>query len=303
MPHNISTQLKQHLESECTTTAILWKIVRVDGEVYTFTNHVENIVYNKLVYFSDTGVDLSSIASKSDYSVDNLDLVGFLKQTGVNEEDLLADLFDDAIVEVLMVDYNNLDYGHLTLKNGFIGQLNQELQVFTAEVRGLTQKLEQNFGQLTSPTCRARFCDARCKLNFNSSIKINNLYYDLQTTGTVNNIINNRLIIDNSRTEPTSFFNYGYLVFTSGLNNTRKMEIRNFTNNQILLFLPMPKEIKPNDTYTLYAGCDKTFSTCINRYNNAINFRGEPHLPGRDRIYESCSTRTKGSNRYNSNEF
>lgn len=28
------------------------------------------------------------------------------------------------------------------------------------------------------------------------------------------------------------------------------------------------------------AQCDKTISTCANVYNNAINFRGEPHVPG-----------------------
>lgn len=26
--------------------------------------------------------------------------------------------------------------------------------------------------------------------------------------------------------------------------------------------------------------CDKRFSTCVERFNNAVNFRGEPHLPG-----------------------
>ena len=28
------------------------------------------------------------------------------------------------------------------------------------------------------------------------------------------------------------------------------------------------------------AGCNKEFSTCCNKFNNAINFHGEPHLPG-----------------------
>jgi uncharacterized phage protein (TIGR02218 family) len=32
----------------------------------------------------------------------------------------------------------------------------------------------------------------------------------------------------------------------------------------------------------LREGCDKKFATCTERFNNAINFRGEPHLPGND---------------------
>jgi uncharacterized phage protein (TIGR02218 family) len=32
----------------------------------------------------------------------------------------------------------------------------------------------------------------------------------------------------------------------------------------------------------LREGCDKRFETCATRFNNAVNFRGEPHLPGND---------------------
>jgi len=32
----------------------------------------------------------------------------------------------------------------------------------------------------------------------------------------------------------------------------------------------------------LREGCDKRFDTCVSRFANAENFRGEPHLPGND---------------------
>jgi uncharacterized phage protein (TIGR02218 family) len=32
----------------------------------------------------------------------------------------------------------------------------------------------------------------------------------------------------------------------------------------------------------LREGCDKRFETCVSRFANAANFRGEPHLPGND---------------------
>ena len=28
------------------------------------------------------------------------------------------------------------------------------------------------------------------------------------------------------------------------------------------------------------AGCDKLFTTCRDRFQNAVNFRGFPHMPG-----------------------
>jgi hypothetical protein len=29
----------------------------------------------------------------------------------------------------------------------------------------------------------------------------------------------------------------------------------------------------------LMSSCDKTFITCCNKFNNAVNFRGEPFIP------------------------
>jgi len=36
------------------------------------------------------------------------------------------------------------------------------------------------------------------------------------------------------------------------------------------------------DRIALRHGCDKSFATCVSRFGNAENFRGEPHLPGND---------------------
>ena len=40
--------------------------------------------------------------------------------------------------------------------------------------------------------------------------------------------------------------------------------------------------IAAGDDFTATAGCDKRFATCHNRFNNAVNFRGFPHIPGND---------------------
>lgn len=294
MPHIFSNALKNHISKQVTTNATLWKITRTDGVVLSFTNHSEDIIYNNVVYKHNDAVDISSIATKSDLSVDNMDLLGFLRDTGVNEEDIFADLYDGAFVEILMVDYNDLSKGHLTLKTGYIGEIKKTKNIFTAEVRGLTQKLEQNFGNIYSPTCRARFCDEKCKINPNGTIRINNQTYNLTVNGTITQALNNRLLFDTSRTEPAGFFNYGFIEFTSGKNKGYKMEVKNFENGKILLFLDMAKPIRIGDTYKMQAGCDKYFNTCCNKFNNAINFRGEPHLPGRDKIFETSKTYTSG---------
>ena len=34
----------------------------------------------------------------------------------------------------------------------------------------------------------------------------------------------------------------------------------------------------------LREGCDRTIATCTSRFGNAVNFRGEPFLPGNDML-------------------
>jgi uncharacterized phage protein (TIGR02218 family) len=51
----------------------------------------------------------------------------------------------------------------------------------------------------------------------------------------------------------------------------------------ITLFEPPPGGIaQSGDRLMLYAGCDKRFETCQKRFDNALNFRGEPFVPGLD---------------------
>jgi uncharacterized phage protein (TIGR02218 family) len=44
----------------------------------------------------------------------------------------------------------------------------------------------------------------------------------------------------------------------------------------------MPEPLAAGDTFTVTAGCDKHFDTCVAKFNNAVNFRGFPHIPGND---------------------
>ena len=48
---------------------------------------------------------------------------------------------------------------------------------------------------------------------------------------------------------------------------------------------PRPEKDKIQGQYgskPLTAGCDRNYSTCVNRFGNRLNFRGEPMVPGTD---------------------
>ena len=59
-----------------------------------------------------------------------------------------------------------------------------------------------------------------------------------------------------------------------------KMEIKQYSNGTFILSLNLPYELNINDEFKVLAGCNKNFSTCCEKFYNAKNFRGEPHLPG-----------------------
>lgn len=82
------------------------------------------------------------------------------------------------------------------------------------------------------------------------------------------------------------YFDFGVLTFTSGANNGLSMEVRSYVEGQITLALPMPYLIVAGDTYSMHAGCDKAFETCRDRFDNVLNFRGEPYLPGLDKMIQ-----------------
>jgi uncharacterized phage protein (TIGR02218 family) len=75
------------------------------------------------------------------------------------------------------------------------------------------------------------------------------------------------------------------LTFTSGDNSTLDMEVKKQTfisgsSHKIELFEKMPFAIDVGDTLSITAGCDKLIATCKTKFNNIVNFRGFPTIPG-----------------------
>jgi uncharacterized phage protein (TIGR02218 family) len=49
-----------------------------------------------------------------------------------------------------------------------------------------------------------------------------------------------------------------------------------------MLLLDAPLDLATGTPLLLQEGCDKRFLTCVGRFSNGANFRGEPHVPGGD---------------------
>jgi len=82
------------------------------------------------------------------------------------------------------------------------------------------------------------------------------------------------------------WFAGGVLTWETGPNTGRSIEVKAWTQatGQIELFLPMGYAIESSDLFRIHAGCDKRLETCMDRFANVLNFRGEPYVPGTDSL-------------------
>lgn len=277
----LTTALSSHLAQETTTLATCWSITRKDGLTLYFTSHDVDLIIDGHRYQAADSMNPSAVSSSAGLAVDNLEFEGMLSSSAILEADILAGKYDHAEITIFMVNYADLTMGKLHLKTGWLGEVTLQAGQFVAELRGLTSRLQQVIGEVYTRTCRANLGDARCGVVLTS----------YSFSGSVTASEGAYAFTDTSKTQTAGYFAGGLVSFTSGANAGQRMEVRDFSAGRFGLFLPLPTAITVGDAYTVIAGCDKQLDTCVSRFNNAINFRGEPHVPGTDKILETSATR------------
>ena len=147
---SLSTALKTVLAAPAATLATLWKVTRTDGVVMGFTDHDRDLSYGGVPYKAATGFTPSTISGSSDLSVDNLEVQSVLSSDDITEQDLIAGIYDGATIHVLLVDFSDLSAGALKQRRGELGEVTITDYGFTAELRGMMAKFDNNLCELYS---------------------------------------------------------------------------------------------------------------------------------------------------------
>jgi uncharacterized phage protein (TIGR02218 family) len=118
--------------------------------------------------------------------------------------------------------------------------------------------------------CRWTLFDAGCALT-RATFAVNGAVVAVTTNGN----------FTTNLAQAQDYFTLGMLTWTSGANVGFSRAIRQYTGTggRIMLLAPMPFTVAPGDAFTAYPGCDKQLSTCINKFNNKVNFGGQPFIP------------------------
>jgi hypothetical protein len=161
----ITSAMLAHLQGATQTVATLWLVTRKDGQQFAFTDLDQPITYNGLTYQAAGGYTHSQIDMTSDLSTANLEVQAVFDSSAITQASLESGAWDFATVVCELVNYKDLSMGAVVLDSGVIGQVSIMNGAYKAELRGLAQIVQQEQGDMYSPTCRATFGDSRCTID------------------------------------------------------------------------------------------------------------------------------------------
>jgi uncharacterized phage protein (TIGR02218 family) len=274
----VPTALQAHIDAGVTTLCRCFRIERSDGVVLGFTDHDRPLAFEETDYEPVAGLDASEDVSGTGFAVGGMEVLGALTSDRLDPEDLAAGLFDNAEVSVQLVNWSTPSERYL-LRVGRIGEVTREDGSFRAEIRGLAASLDETRGRAFRPTCDADLGDNRCGVDLDDP--------DFRGAGTVTAAGDRRRFSTSGLGGfDKGWFERGRLAWTSGANQGRAAEVRSHRKEGgeavIELWQPMYHAIEAGDGFSVTAGCDKRFATCRQKFDNGVNFRGFPHMPGND---------------------
>jgi len=263
--------MRTFFREELETVATYWRIFRTDGTTLAFTSHDRALRFDGIVHRAAPGMVPSAIRLTDDLSLDSAEVDGALSHDAISERDLAAGRFDNAWVEIGAVDWETLESAQLFA--GRLGNLEQGDESFSAQLRSLKAILERDLVPRSSPTCRATFCGPGCGLSaarFTRRVALAAINLD-------DNAVQFAGIVGEDHVD-------GEVRFLAGPQTGLRFGVVAASAQGLILDRPLDQTIQIGTMALVREGCAHTLSDCSNRFGNAINFRGEPFLPGNDLI-------------------
>ena len=80
-------------------------------------------------------------------------------------------------------------------------------------------------------------------------------------------------------TQPDGWFTLGKIQMTSGVCAPQLRSIKIYQGAAITLMVPFVGAPAAGDSFQAWAGCDRQMGTCATKFNNLMNFGGQPFIP------------------------
>lgn len=265
--------------SELEGVATFWRIMRTDGATLAFTSHNAPLFFDNITHLSAPGMLPSAIRRTAQLERDTVEVEGVLSHDSIRASDLEDGRYADALVNIGLVDWESLE--NATLFTGTLGNVASQDNSFTAELRSAKSVFEDDLVPRTSPTCRAAFCDAACQLSparFSRTTTVSMIDIETNSVGFSGVSSADHL--------------HGEIRWVSGPHAGITMGVIDQVDGRMVVDRPLSSLLELGQRAFVKEGCDHTIGTCSSRFGNAVNFQGEPFLPGNDLLtrYPTSST-------------
>lgn len=250
---------------------------------------------NKKLYFNESENDININGINyiaSEFNFDDKKIIDDISdiskkfsskiESGFNNKLIQKDEIDSymyAIVKIFLFD--NIKTKSFGSQSGFVYEIEIiDNNRFFFKLKPLLDSMNIKFSNQYSNFCRADFGDNKC------GIDINKFFY----YGSVSELKNQKTFIDFNAFFQDSYFENGTIYFSEENNiynnDVKKAKINFFLNKTFeISFFYNEFEIIKNMKFIAIPGCNKTLKMCSKKYDNSINFRGEPFIPGIEKIY------------------
>lgn len=271
--------LTEHLAGGFTTLARAWALTRTDGVTLGFTDHDRPLIFEGIAFRPDSGMSARAMVSGTGLAVDNTEVLGALSDAAITEADIQAGRYDGAEVRMWLVNWADVAQRHLRFR-GSLGEIRRENGAFQAELRGLSDHLNQPRGRVYHRDCAAVLGDAACRFDLNTPGSATTLPAETVEAGRIY-----RFGALDSHAD--RWFERGRLRVLSGaaagLEGIVKVDrLAADGSRTVELWQPIPAPVAPGDSLRIEAGCDKRATTCRFKFDNFVNFQGFPFIPGDD---------------------
>ena len=273
-----SAGILAHLATGATTVCQCWAVSRRDGVVLGFTDHDRDLAFEGIIFRAASGMTARALQTGTGLAVDNSEAVGALSDASVSEADLMAGRFDGAEVRNWIVNWQDVGQRLMQFRGTF-GEVARAGGAFRAELRGLSEGLNQEQGLAYQRACSAVLGDARCGV-------------DMRRAGmALEAPIAARGAAGVYSVAAVAGFAEGWFqrgraqVMTgeaAGLVGLVKFDQTEGVLRRLDLWVDFARSPAVGDVIRLEAGCDKLAATCRDKFGNFAKFRGFPHIPGED---------------------
>ena len=274
----ISEAFQAHLSTGVTHLCRCWAVTRKDGMVLGFTDHDLPLEFDDIRFSPSSGLTAKALEQTTGLSVDNTEAMGVLSGDAVTEADIEAGRYDGADVRSWLVNWSDASQRLMQFR-GSIGEIQRAGGAFTAELRGLTEALNQVQGRVFQKPCSAVLGDKTCRFDLDAPGYFAEIPVEVIEGGKF-------LEFTSLSGFEDRWFERGRYVVQSGkaaglvglVKNDRLFDGK----RSIELWEAVRAPLVAGDVIRLDTGCDRRPDTCRLKFNNLVNFQGFPTIPGED---------------------